>query len=150
MMLLLLLLLFLLLVVLYVVFEVYVCMSTADATISRSLSLSLARSLSLFLFLQANSFGANYSGEPFMESFRDNKWLSRSLIVAWITAAVCASDIFPPLNDLLQLVPLPSHEFRLQIIGLYALDTFLIFGSEHFVRKWYGSESSKLQQTSKL
>ena len=95
---------------------------------------------------QANSFGANYSGEPFMESFRDNKWLSRSLVIAWCVAALCATDFFPPLNDMLQLVPLPSLEFRLKIFGLYVTDTVLIFTAEHFVRKYYGTEKSKLQQ----
>ena len=81
-----------------------------------------------------------------MESFRDNKMLSRSLVLAWVIAFVCATDVFSPLNDMLQLVPLPSHEFRMQIIGLYALDTILIFGIEHFVRKHFGTEKSKFDK----
>ena len=95
---------------------------------------------------QANSFGANYTGEPFMESFRDNKMLSRSLLVAWCVALICATDVFPPLNDMLQLVPLPSNTFRLQIIFLYLVDTVMIFSIESFVRKFYGTEKSKLVQ----
>jgi hypothetical protein len=82
-----------------------------------------------------------------MESFRNNKMLSRSLFLAWFTAFICATDIFPPINDLLQLVPLPSNHFRLQIIGLYLVDTVLIFTIEHFVRKFYGTEKSKLEQS---
>ena len=38
-----------------------------------------------------------------MESFRDNKWLSRSLVIAWCVAALCATDFFPPLNDMLSI-----------------------------------------------
>jgi cation-transporting ATPase 13A1 len=96
---------------------------------------------------QANSFGANYTGEPFMESFRSNKMLSRSLVLAWFVAVVCATDVFPPLNDMLQLVPLPSNYFRFQIIFLYLIDTVLIFVIEKGVRHYYGTEKSKLNQS---
>ena len=62
-------------------------------------------------------------------------------------AVVCATDVFPPLNDMLQLVPLPSNYFRCQIIFLYLIDTVLIFVIEKGVRHYYGTEKSKLNQS---
>ena len=91
-----------------------------------------------------NSFGANYRGEPFMESLRDNKGLSRSLLLGWSVGFVCASDMLTPLNDMFQLVPLPSTMFRMQIIGLLVLDTCATFGCEYIIRIWYGSESPRI------
>jgi cation-transporting ATPase 13A1 len=96
------------------------------------------------IIFQVNSFGANYRGEPFMESLRDNKGLHRSLLAGWAVGFVCASDVLMPLNDMFQLVPLPSSSFRFQIVGLLVLDTIATFGFEWLIRKWYGSETPKI------
>jgi hypothetical protein len=79
-----------------------------------------------------------------MESLRDNKGLHRSLLVGWAVGFVCASDMLTPLNDMFQLVPLPSSTFRYQIVGLLILDTCATFGCEMLIRKFYGSEPPKI------
>ncbi|KAK1733658.1 cation-transporting ATPase [Skeletonema marinoi] len=55
-----------------------------------------------------NTFVVNYRGRPFMENLTENKLLFRSLQACYAVLFVCALDIFPPLNQLLQLTPLPS------------------------------------------
>ena len=55
-----------------------------------------------------NTFAVNYRGRPFMEDLWENKLLLRSLQVCYGVLFVCALEIFPPLNDLLQLAELPD------------------------------------------
>lgn len=55
-----------------------------------------------------NTFVVNYRGRPFMENLTENKLLFRSIQACYAVLFVCALDIFPPLNQLLQLTPLPS------------------------------------------
>ncbi|KAL7498233.1 hypothetical protein ACHAWT_006367 [Skeletonema menzelii] len=55
-----------------------------------------------------NTFVVNYRGRPFMENLTENKLLFRSIQACYATLFICALDIFPPLNQLLQLTPLPS------------------------------------------
>jgi cation-transporting ATPase 13A1 len=54
-----------------------------------------------------NTFAINYRGEPFMESLWQNKVLLRSLQVCYLVLFGCALEVFPPLNDLLQLTEMP-------------------------------------------
>lgn len=55
-----------------------------------------------------NTFAVNYRGEPYTEPLRENKMLLRSLQVCYGVLFACALEIFPPLNDLLQLTEFPS------------------------------------------
>jgi len=57
-----------------------------------------------------NTFAANYRGRPFMQSFKSNKMLLRSVQVCVGALFVCALEIFEPLNQLLQLSPLPTGQ----------------------------------------
>eukprot|EP00553_Chaetoceros_curvisetus_P015458 CAMPEP_0204652260 /NCGR_PEP_ID=MMETSP0718-20130828/14448_1 /ASSEMBLY_ACC=CAM_ASM_000674 /TAXON_ID=230516 /ORGANISM="Chaetoceros curvisetus" /LENGTH=118 /DNA_ID=CAMNT_0051676193 /DNA_START=1038 /DNA_END=1395 /DNA_ORIENTATION=- len=50
-----------------------------------------------------NTFVVNYTGRPFMEDLRENKLMVRAL---QITLGYCLR-VFPPMNDLMQLAPLP-------------------------------------------
>jgi hypothetical protein len=43
-----------------------------------------------------------------MKDLRENKLFYRSLQVCYAVLAICALEVFPPLNDLLQLTALPS------------------------------------------
>lgn len=43
-----------------------------------------------------------------MKSLRNNKLFYRSLLVSYGCLFCCSLELFPPLNDLLQLAPLPS------------------------------------------
>jgi cation-transporting ATPase 13A1 len=54
-----------------------------------------------------NTFAINYRGEPFMESLWQNKLLLRSLQACYAVLFGCALEVFPPLNDLLQLTEMP-------------------------------------------
>jgi cation-transporting ATPase 13A1 len=54
------------------------------------------------------TFVVNYAGRPFMEDLVDNKLLWRSFQVSFGMLFVCALEIFTPLNQLLQLSPLPT------------------------------------------
>jgi manganese-transporting P-type ATPase len=55
-----------------------------------------------------NTFAVNYRGRPFMCDLHENKFLYRSLLVCYAVLTICCLEIFPPLNDLLQLTTLPS------------------------------------------
>lgn len=55
-----------------------------------------------------NTFAVNYRGKPFMQSFKSNKMLLRSVQVCVGALFLCALEFFEPLNQLLQLAPLPS------------------------------------------
>ena len=79
-----------------------------------------------------------------MESLLDNKGLNRSLLGGWSIGLICATDVLTPLNDMFQLVPLPTTMLRVQIVGLLIIDTMLIFGVEMLVRKFYGSEVARI------
>jgi cation-transporting ATPase 13A1 len=57
-----------------------------------------------------NTFMVNYKGRPFMEDFHENKLLLRSVQVCHAVIWICALEIFPPLNDLLQLAPFPNTD----------------------------------------
>lgn len=54
------------------------------------------------------TFVVNYRGRPFMEDLHENKLMMRGLQFCFGTLFICALEIFPPINDLLQLAPLPS------------------------------------------
>ena len=55
-----------------------------------------------------NTFVVNYRGRPFMENLNENLLLFRSIQACYFVLCLCELDIFPPLNQLLQLSPLPS------------------------------------------
>jgi len=55
-----------------------------------------------------NAFLINYRGRPFMEDLTENKLLFRSIQGCYFVLFVCALEVFPPLNQLMQLSPLPS------------------------------------------
>ena len=100
-----------------------------------------------------NTFAVNYRGRPFMQSLHENKLLYRSLQVCYAVLLVCALEIFPPLNDLMQLTSLPTMSeiehaesvhplFQLvRLVGfqvflpvLMIVDTVLAFAAERALR----------------
>jgi cation-transporting ATPase 13A1 len=56
-----------------------------------------------------NTFVVNYRGRPYMEDLRENKMMVKALQIAYAILFCCALEIFPPLNHLLQLAPLPVN-----------------------------------------
>jgi hypothetical protein len=56
-----------------------------------------------------NTFAVNYYGRPYMKDVTENKLFYRNIQVLYVLLMVCAMEIFPPLNDLLQLTTLPLN-----------------------------------------
>jgi cation-transporting ATPase 13A1 len=54
-----------------------------------------------------NTFFVNYKGRPYMQDFRENTMLLRGVQICHAVIWICALEVFPPLNDLLQLSPFP-------------------------------------------
>lgn len=101
-----------------------------------------------------NTFAVNYRGRPFMQSLSENMLLYRSLQVCYGILLVCALEIFPPLNDLMQMTALPtvseldhvesSHPlfelvrlvgFQVFLPVLMVADTVLAFAAERVLRR---------------
>jgi len=55
-----------------------------------------------------NTFVVNYRGRPFMQDLRENKMMTKGLQICYVALFSCALEVFPPLNDLMQLAPLPG------------------------------------------
>jgi cation-transporting ATPase 13A1 len=101
-----------------------------------------------------NAFAVNYRGRPFMADLVENKLFYHSLQVCYATMFVLVTECFIPLNDLLQLGPLPTladGNSNVQAAGivfemihnlgfsgflgsLMVLDTVLVFGVERMLR----------------
>jgi cation-transporting ATPase 13A1 len=57
-----------------------------------------------------NTFFVNYKGRPYMQDFRENTMLLRGVQICHAVIWICALEVFPPLNDLLQLSPFPPTD----------------------------------------
>jgi len=71
-----------------------------------------------FLILMSatvNTFIVNYRGRPFMQTFKQNKLLLRTVQVSFAALGICVLEIFEPLNRLMQFAPLPGGEFLVHI-----------------------------------
>jgi cation-transporting ATPase 13A1 len=114
-----------------------------------------------------NTFVVNYRGRPFMENLYENTLLFRSLQVCYLVLFVCALDMFPPLNQLLQLSTLPSSGlpvfgeartdgstefaqdlllqaveaigFRIMLCVIMILDTSCVLAAESVIRRAFGA-----------
>jgi hypothetical protein len=60
--------------------------------------------------MQTNTFLVNYSGHPFMQSLTENVSLFKALMAMHFVTFCAASEVFLPLNDMLELAPLPVGE----------------------------------------
>jgi len=82
----------------------------------------------------ASTFMANYIGSPFMTDLFDNVGFIRTLAGLVALCILCALGIFSPLNYLMEVVDLPSWEFRFQLIGLMLGDVASTFLWERLCR----------------
>jgi len=57
----------------------------------------------LTFVVMLNTFVVNYRGKPYMRSLRENTLLWRSFVLCTVAAHACVFEVFPPLNELLQL-----------------------------------------------
>jgi len=132
------------------------CLSTSklcedDPRTIQSLSLTIVS----FVYISVNTFAVNYRGRPFMKDLHENKLFYRSLQVCYAVLAICSLEIFPPLNDLLQLTTLPSvseitvdtsnplHnlivavDFPVFMCTLMAINTLLAFSFERMILRLF-------------
>ena len=71
--------------------------------------------------MQISTFAINYQGLPFRESIFQNKSMINSLVIVFAIAFLAASELFPELNDTMQLVSFPT-EFRYKLLATMSLD----------------------------
>ena len=76
--------------------------------------------------VQLNTFAANYTGHPFMESLSEHTALSRLLALCYVLLGLAASGQAPFLAAWLQLADAPSPEFRNDLLALLAADTVAV------------------------
>ena len=97
-----------------------------------------------------------------MKDLKENKLFYRSLLVCYAVIAICTLEIFPPLNELLQLAPLPSITaaatfdntipmvaqqllstitFSGFLAALMVADTLLVFAFERTIRRTFEQRS---------
>lgn len=110
-----------------------------------------------------NTFVVNYRGRPYMQNLTENKLMLRSVQISYIALFACALEIFPPLNELMQLNPLPadgaevftvagggglgeqlsivveSIGFKLTLCLCMVIDTALAYQAEMIVQKTFGN-----------
>ncbi|ETV94386.1 hypothetical protein, variant 1 [Aphanomyces invadans] len=82
------------------------------------------------LHMQINTFVVNYHGAPFMQSFHDNRYLAKWTYLSYSLVLIALWEVFPPINDLLELAFLPSFETQVHVTILLALDTVAVLGLE--------------------
>ena len=73
-----------------------------------------------------------------MQSLQEHRILHRSILALYAVMFLAATDVFEPLNDLIELTPLPSEEFRLQLLGHMVADIAGVFIVERSVRYTMG------------
>jgi len=88
--------------------------------------------------MQINNFVINYRGHPFTQSIQDNTSLWRSILAVYAVLFIVCTEVFEPLNDLLQLATFPNPEFRTYIIGILALNFGLAWCVERLSQKLEG------------
>jgi cation-transporting ATPase 13A1 len=71
---------------------------------------------------QVSVLMVNYKGRPFQPGLDENKPLLHSLGMSCIGLFVLAYELFPPINNLLELYSFPSDAFRWKMITILAFD----------------------------
>ena len=117
-----------------------------------------------------NTFVMNYRGRPYMQDLRENKVMVKALQICYVTLFGCALEVFPPLNDLMELAPLPRHGealfgvveseltilhksiliplteylgFKATLCAVMVLDTLLTYLSEKTLIKFFEPQTQK-------
>jgi cation-transporting ATPase 13A1 len=84
----------------------------------------------------------NYRGNPFMQSFSENKTLMVGIVVAAGVVVVLLADLHPKVLRLFQLVPFPSRAFQGMLAAHCALDAMLSIAAERF-SLWFFSRKKR-------
>ena len=90
----------------------------------------------VFLFQMLNqtiTFVVNYQGEPFMENLITNGAMRKLLYAILAFSVIFIFDLFPQLNENLELVPLPDDSgYRITLIIIMATNFVLCY----ILEKW--------------
>ena len=90
----------------------------------------------VFLFQMLNqtiTFVVNYQGEPFMENLITNGAMRKLIYAILAFSAIFIFDLFPQLNENLELVPLPDDSgYRISLITIKITNFVLCYVLE----KW--------------
>jgi cation-transporting ATPase 13A1 len=82
---------------------------------------------------QTINFVVNYQGEPFMKNMTDNKWLVRMVFGILALSSVVIFDLHPPLNEALELLPMPEDmTYRFSFIGVMLADFVICYLLENW------------------
>lgn len=81
------------------------------------------------LSMQVSTFLINYQGRPFRESISENKPLYYSLLSLLGVSLLGAAEIYPELNEWVQLVPMPG-KFSETLVFVIVADLAICFGIE--------------------
>ena len=79
------------------------------------------------LMLQISTFVINYQGPPFRESLYENKGLRMALIGVTCVTWSCALELFPDVNQFLQMAPFP-WQFKAYLVSIMAGDFAAAYG----------------------
>lgn len=88
----------------------------------------------------------NYRGEPFMQSFSENKTLLVGIILAGAVIVVLLLDLHPAITKLFQLVRYPSRSFQLHLALYCFLDATLSILSEKICLKIFTNRNKKMSE----
>jgi cation-transporting ATPase 13A1 len=73
---------------------------------------------------QVSVMAVNYKGRPFMLASTENPAMLYSLLACCAGVFICAFEVVPELNKYLELVSLPSSEFRNSLLRMLGLSVF--------------------------
>jgi len=68
-----------------------------------------------------------------MEGFLENRYLLYSLVACFAMAFGCVLEVFPEGNKYLELVPMPSRDFQMLLLGAMLVDFFGAFAWDRLV-----------------
>lgn len=79
----------------------------------------------------------NYYGRPFTQDLWESKKLRNGMIMMYAVAICVIFEVFPELNEGLELVPFPNPEFQEKIAKTLAADFVLCWGIEKLMKRLY-------------
>ena len=90
----------------------------------------------MFLFQLLNqtiTFVVNYQGEPFMQNLSNNGAMKKLIIGILIFSGIYIFDLFPQLNENLEIIPLPESDFYRYSLIVIMTTNFIIC---YLLEKW--------------
>eukprot|EP00760_Papus_ankaliazontas_P035806 PhM_4_TR8032/c0_g2_i1/m.41264/K14950/ATP13A1, SPF1; manganese-transporting P-type ATPase len=76
--------------------------------------------------MTVTTFAVNYRGHPFMTGLRENKPLWNAILVLTGSILVISLELLPEFNEYMEIVKMPTDEFRNRFFGLLVMDAVLV------------------------